>query len=67
MPAIVVSPFAQPGLVTDVIHDHTSVLATIEHKWNLPSLTVRDANATTMMDFLDTQRSGGAGLCSAVG
>ena len=34
-------------------HDHTSVLATIEHKWNLPALTNRDANANTVMDFLD--------------
>ena len=33
--------------------DHTSVLATIEAKWNLPALTYRDANAATVMDFLD--------------
>ena len=31
----------------------TSVLATIEAKWNLPALTYRDANAATVMDFLD--------------
>jgi phospholipase C len=36
-----------------VIHDHTSVLATIESKWNLPALTYRDANAKTVEDFLD--------------
>ena len=30
------------------MHDHTSVLATIEAKWNLPALTYRDANATTV-------------------
>ncbi|MDQ6835748.1 MAG: hypothetical protein M3016_06115 [Actinomycetota bacterium] len=53
VPAIVVSPYAKPGGVTDVIHDHTSVLATIEAKWNLPALTLRDANAATVMDFLD--------------
>jgi hypothetical protein len=29
------------------------VLATIEAKWNLPALTYRDANAATIMDFLD--------------
>jgi len=39
--------------VTDIVHDHTSVLATIEAKWNLPALTHRDANAATVMDFLD--------------
>jgi len=42
--------------VTNVVHDHTSVLATIEAKWNLPACTYRDANATTMMDFLDPSR-----------
>ena len=34
--------------MTDVVHDHTSVLATIEAKWNLPALTYRDANANTV-------------------
>ena len=53
VPAIVVSPFSKPGGVTDVVHDHTSVLATIENKWNLPALTTRDANAADVMDFLD--------------
>ena len=53
VPAIVVSPYSKLGGVSDVICDHTSVLATIEHKWNLPALTDRDANAATVMDFLD--------------
>jgi len=53
VPAIVVSPFSRPNAVTNVIHDHTSVLATIEAKWNLPALTYRDANAATVADFLD--------------
>jgi phospholipase C len=52
VPAIVVSPYAKSKGVTDVVHDHTSVLATIEAKWNLPALTNRDANAETVMDFL---------------
>jgi phospholipase C len=53
VPAVVVSPYSRPGAVTNVIHDHSSVLATIESKWNLPALTNRDANAATVMDFLD--------------
>src|SRR5580704_2822844 len=53
VPAVVVSPYSRPGGVSSQVHDHTSVLATIEHKWNLPALTNRDANAATVMDFLD--------------
>jgi phospholipase C len=53
VPAVVASPYSKPHGVTNVVHDHTSVLATIEAKWNLPACTYRDANATTMMDFLD--------------
>jgi phospholipase C len=56
VPAVVVSPYSRPNAVTNVVHDHTSVLATIEAKWNLPALTYRDANAATVADFLDTRR-----------
>ncbi len=54
IPAVVVSPYSRQHDVTNVVHDHTSVLATIEQQWNLPALTYRDANATNLMDFLDT-------------
>ncbi len=54
VPGIVASPYSKPNGVTNVVHDHTSVLATIEAKWNLPALTYRDANAKTVEDFLDT-------------
>ena len=57
VPGIVVSPYSKPSAVTNVLHDHTSVLATIEAKWNLPALSYRDANATTVMDFLDVNRA----------
>jgi phospholipase C len=56
VPAVVVSPYSKPGGVSNVVHDHTSILATIERKWNLPACTRRDANATTLMDFLDTSK-----------
>ncbi|MBV9213575.1 MAG: hypothetical protein JOZ25_08005 [Actinobacteria bacterium] len=56
VPAVVVSPYSKPRATTKVVHDHTSILATIEAKWNLPACTYRDANATTLMDFLDTTR-----------
>jgi phospholipase C len=57
VPAVVVSPYSKPQATTDVVHDHTSVLATIEAKWNLPALTYRDANAATVTDFLDTSHA----------
>jgi phospholipase C len=57
VPGIVASPYSKPNAVTDVLHDHTSVLATIEAKWNLPALTNRDANARTVADFLDLKHA----------
>jgi phospholipase C len=60
VPAVVVSAYAKPSAVSDTVCDHTSVLATIESKWNLPALTYRDANAATLSDFLGPGRTFGA-------
>jgi len=56
VPAVVVSPWAKRGHVSSVVHDHTSALAFVERKWNLPAMTFRDANAAPMLDFLDFRR-----------
>jgi phospholipase C len=56
VPAAVVSPYARKDHVTHTVHDHTSILAMVERKWNLPALTYRDANAADLMDFLDLSR-----------
>jgi phospholipase C len=53
VPSIVVSPYSKPRGVTHVVHDHTSIPAMIERKWNLPALTYRDANANDLTDFLN--------------
>ena len=53
VPTVVVSPYSRPNGVTDVVHDHTSIIATIAAKWNLPALTFHDAQASTLLDFLD--------------
>ena len=53
MPAVIVSPYARPDCVLPDIFDHTSVLKLIEEKWNLPSLTRRDAAATSPIGALD--------------
>ncbi|MGH8919172.1 MAG: alkaline phosphatase family protein, partial [Actinomycetes bacterium] len=55
VPAVVVSPYAKRDHVSHVLYDHTSVLAMVERKWNLPALTYRDANANDLTDFLDLQ------------
>jgi phospholipase C len=53
VPAVIVSPYAKPGYVTEQVYDHTSILKLIERKWNLPSLTKRDAAAVDPLDALD--------------
>jgi phospholipase C len=52
VPAVIVSPYARTSFVTSVVHDHTSVLKLIEEKWNLPTLTSRDAAATAPWEAL---------------
>jgi phospholipase C len=66
VPSAVISPYSAAGGVTSVTHDHTSVLATIEAKWNLPALTNRDANAHDVMDFLDLNLRPRTGIKVAV-
>jgi phospholipase C len=53
VPAIVVSPYAKTDYVSHMVYDHSSVCAFVEHKFNLASMTLRDANANNMLDFLD--------------
>jgi phospholipase C len=55
VPAGVVSPFANRDFVSHTVYDHTSVLKTLERKWNLPALTRRDANANDLFDMVDLQ------------
>jgi phospholipase C len=53
VPSVVVSPYAKRNYVSHMVYDHTSILAFLEHKWNLASMTMRDANANNLLDFLD--------------
>jgi phospholipase C len=53
VPCLVASPYAKPGHVSSAVYDHTSILATIELRWNLPALTRRDAAASPLTDFID--------------
>jgi phospholipase C len=56
VPSGVVSPYARKNFVSHTIYDHTSILKTVEEKWNLPALTRRDANANSLFDMLDFRR-----------
>jgi phospholipase C len=53
VPCLVVSPYASRGVVSHTPFDHTSVLRLIEWRWNLESLTVRDAAANNLAAALD--------------
>ena len=53
VPLIVVSPWSKPNLVSHVVRDHTSILKLIEKRFELQSLTNRDANADDMEEFFD--------------
>jgi phospholipase C len=56
VPLLVVSPWARANYVSRVVQDHTSILAFIERKWNLPALSFRDANAHPLTDYFDFKR-----------
>jgi phospholipase C len=57
VPAVLVSPLIAPGTVYRVPAggtplDHTSILKTVEQRWNLATLTARDAAAPGFGDVL---------------
>jgi len=57
VPTVLVSPLIEPGTVFRVPAggtplDHTSVLKTVELRWNLGALTARDAAAPDFGDVL---------------
>lgn len=53
VPMVLVSPLISAGTIDSRIYDHTSLLATVEKRFNLPALTLRDAQANTFEDVLD--------------
>ncbi len=53
IPMLVVSPFTKKGYVSHTVMDTTAILKFIETRFNLPSLTARDAAQPDMTEFLD--------------
>lgn len=53
VPLIVISPWARPGYVSHLTHDHASVLRLLQLLFDLPALSARDANADALLDMFD--------------
>ena len=52
VPAIVVSPLIPAGVVDSTVHDHSSVLATVERLFEMKPLTDRDGAAEDLLGLL---------------
>lgn len=55
LPLLVVSPFTKKNYVSHTVADYTAILKLIETRFNLPSLTQRDAAQMDMTEFFDFQ------------
>ncbi len=53
VPAIIISPYAKAGYVDHTTYDFTSVLRTIENRFNLKPLATRDGKANDMSNSLN--------------
>jgi phospholipase C len=53
VPTLVISPFARRGYVDHHYYDTTSILALLEHRYGLRSLSMRDARADDMSHAFD--------------
>jgi phospholipase C len=53
VPVVVVSPYSRRHFVSHVVHDHTSILKTIEVRFGLPPLTNRDRDARPLLEFFN--------------
>jgi len=53
VPLIVISPFSKKNYVSHTVADYTAILKFIETRFNVPSLTQRDAAQMDMTEFLD--------------
>ncbi len=53
VPLLVISPFAKKNYVSHTVADYTAWLKLVETRFNLPSLTKRDAAQMNMTEFFD--------------
>jgi phospholipase C len=59
VPTIVISPLAKRHVVDHTVYDTTSILATIEHRWDLDPLGTRDAHANDLRNAFRSNDEGG--------
>jgi phospholipase C len=57
LPMVAVSPFSKPQYVSHTVGSHVSLIAFIAHRFGLPSLAARDANANDLQDMFDFDTS----------
>jgi phospholipase C len=53
VPCLIISPYAKEGLIDNTLSEHSSILKFIETVYTLPSLTSRDANASSLLEAFD--------------
>lgn len=53
VPTIIISPFAKPGFIDHTQYSFESIMKLIEWRYNLPSLTTRDAQANNLLPALN--------------
>jgi hypothetical protein len=52
VPALIISPYVERGVVDKTTYDHSSILATVERLFGFGALTNRDANANDALHLL---------------
>jgi phospholipase C len=57
VPLLVISPFTKKNFVSHTVADYTAILRFIETRFNVPSLTQRDAAQMDMTEFFDFQNT----------
>jgi len=53
VPTVLISPYIKSGKIDSTVYDHTSLLATVENRFGLAPLTLRDAQANTFENVLE--------------
>jgi phospholipase C len=56
VPAVLVSPYIEPGTVMHTVFDHTSIIKTVTNRWGLAPLTERDKAAIDLGEVLTLEQ-----------